>query len=578
MADIKVMNQKTINQLVVALLVLLFFIFLYGQVTSVAGIDITNTNSNSSGPTPPGQPAANPLGITPAAGPFSFAEPTIRLAAGLQDGTGEIILRSSTQQSGPPTLKDVDLPRPLAARVTFEQVPDSNAPANSYRYRATIYGLPPASSQQHYAVVTSADNKTQTLLYTLTNQPAGNFSWSISKLPDPWVFSEGLTDDGACTAFSVTAKDASATNVIISSTLVEQSTKNAITLDSLRLCNSGKKCDGTEPITVQANVPTAFQLCTTKTFHGNFHGTLVLAAREKPDGDIILQNAQFSSFLAKTIGFVLILLGVALAFLAKVWARAKLERDQALVPVTVMRTQLNTLAETLRQLKPEVYRKVPTNINAAIKTLLDELSDRVLDSHQFLPPRVPNPFGFTVDATGFKAYLENRNPRVRLLSILVNAGVVPAVKEDNGTLTDAQRAAVTTAIQNIDAIVNATPEPSADQASQEALQIVATLHATLFPPPPNVINPQVAFVPAATSTTFESLQLEIQSISKAIWLLYGILTALSGLGVLILNNPGYGVPLDYLFALFWGFGLPMAIQSLGPSSAASALNISIAKG
>jgi hypothetical protein len=31
--------------------------------------------------------------------------------------------------------------------------------------------------------------------------------------------------------------------------------------------------------------------------------------------------------------------------------------------------------------------------------------------------------------------------------------------------------------------------------------------------------------------------------------LYGFLTALSGLAVLVLNNPGYGVPLDYIFAL-----------------------------
>jgi len=567
--ELKMMHRKEISLMALALLVV--FAFLLGQGPSAAGARSDNTNS--SGPSQPVPPVANPLASTLVpAGPFSFAEPTVRLAAGLQDGTGEIILRSSTPQSGPPTLQDVDLPRPLAARVTFEQIPDSNAPANMWRYRATVYGLAPASSQQHYATVTDADKKTQTLLYTVTNQPAGSFSWSISKLPDPWVFSTGPTADaGACTAFSVTAKDASATNVAVSSTLVEQSTKNGITLDNLRLCNSGKKCDGTEPITLQANVPTALQLCTTETFHGTYHGAIVLAAREKPDGDIILQNAQFSSFLAKLGGFVLILIGVAVAFVAKVWARAKLERDQALVPVTLMRTQLNALAETLRQLKPEVYRKVPTKLNEAIQTLLGELSDSVLDSQKFLPPTVANPFGFTVNAEGFKAYLEARNPRIKLLSVLVNEGVVPAVTENNGTPADTQ-AAVTAAIKNIDALVKTTPD--ADQALVEVQQILDTLHRTLFP---NVLNSQVAFVPAAASTSFEALQLEIQTISKAIWVLYGILTAVSGLAFLILNNPGYGVPLDYIIALFWGFGLPTMVQSLTPGSAASALNISIAK-
>jgi len=575
MTQLKIMNRKTISLMAVALLVV--FAFLLGQGPAVVGAGSDNTNS--SGPSQPVSPVANPLGtgLGPA-GPFSFTEPTIRLAAGLQDGTGEIILRSSSQQSGPPTLQDVDLPRPLAARVTFEQIQDSNAPANTWRYRAVVYGLAPASSQQHYATVTAADKKTQTLLYTVTNQPAGSFSWSVSKLPDPWVFSTGPTAaDGACTAFSVTAKDASATNVSVSSTLVEQSTKNAITLESLRLCNSGKKCDGTEPITLQANVPTALQLCTTETFHGIYHGAIVLAAREKPDGEVILQNALFSSFLAKLGGFVLILIGVAVAFVAKVWARAKLERDQALVPVALMRTQLSALAETLSQLKPEVYRKDPTNLNEEIKTLLGELSDNVLDGQKFLPPRVPNPFGFTVNAEGFKAYLEARNSKVHLFSILVNDGVVAAVNEDNGSLTDQQQAVVKAAIKNIDAIVNTTPAPSADQALQNVRGIVARLHDTLFPPTPNVIAPQDAFVPAAARPGFEALQLEIQTISKAIWVLYGILTAVSGLAFLILNNPGYGVPLDYVIALFWGFGLPTMVQSLTPGSAASALNISIAK-
>src|SRR6185369_12881361 len=146
--------------------------------------------------------------------------------------------------------------------------------------------------------------------------------------------------------------------------LIEQSTKQAITLDSLRLCNSGSKCDGTQPITLQANMPTPLQLCTTRTFHGNYRGAIVLASREKPDGDIILQNAQFSSFSAKFWGFVLILVGVAVAFVAKVWARGRLERDQALVPVARMRTQLNALDKALRQLTPEVYRGVPLKIKS----------------------------------------------------------------------------------------------------------------------------------------------------------------------------------------------------------------------
>jgi hypothetical protein len=529
------------------------------------------------GPTPgaggsPSQPTnpsgtALPTALLPA-GPFSFSDPTVRLPAGVQDGTTEIILRSSTEQAAAPTLTDVELPRPLAAKVTFEVTPDKT-PATTWRYRAIVQGLTLATTQQHYALVTYAGNKTQHLLYTVTNQPAGAFSWSISKLPDPWVSSKGLTDeDVTCTAFTVTTKDAPATNVTVSSSLVEQTTKNAITLDSLRLCASGSKCDGTQPINVQANVPTPLQLCTTKTFHGSFRGTVVLASREKPEGETILQAAQFSSLVAKLIGFLLILLGVFLGFAARVWARARLERDQALVPVTLMRTQLTALKEALAKLKP-AYRDAPSNIHTEIKTLLDDLSDNKLDSQRFLPPSFPGPFGFTVDAAGFKTYLEARNTRVQRLSMLVNEGVVPAANEDNGTLTAAQEALVVTAIKNIDAMVNTTPAPSADQVRG----IVTNLHSDLT----GVAQPLGAFVPTPVSRSFEVLQLEIQRISKAIWVLYGILTALSGLVVLILNNPGYGLPVDYIFAIFWGFGLPTMITSLTSGSAATALNISIAK-
>ena len=556
-------NQKALGLLAATLLLLVFCASLLGQSPS--------PSASQPAASPPGAAAGTAAGTasgtasTPA-GPFSFADPIVRLPAGVQDATVDMILRSSTPQPAPPTLKAVDLPQPLAAKAAFQAVEDKNAPPNTWRYRVSIYGLAPATSQQHYAVVTYGDNKTQPLVYTLTNQPAGTFSWSVSKMPDPWVASGG---DGACTAFTVTTRDAPATDVTVSSTLIEQTTKEGITLDSLRLCPAGSKCDGTQPVTIAANVPTALQLCTTKSFHGKFDGSVVLASRQKPDGDIVLQHAQFSSDGAKLFGFALILAGVVLAFVAKVWARALLDRKQALLPATRMRGQLAAMKKLLDQLDPH-YKDAPAKIRAAITELDDELSDAMLDSRHFLPPKVPNPFGFTVDAAGYKTYLELRNPRIQLLSILVNEGVVPASKEDVGNPPSiTKKDLVKTAIKDIDTIASG-PAPSADQASQRVLQILTTLRSALS----GGAAGAMAVMPQA-NRTLESLQLEVETISKGVWVLYGLLTALSGLVVLILNNPGYGVPLDYVLAFFWGFGLPMAVQSLVPGSAATALNISV---
>jgi hypothetical protein len=510
------------------------------------------------------------LGATDSNNPFSFADSTIRISSTAQDGSAEITLRSSAELSTPPTIRDFDLPRPSAAMVIFELIKDDKPHSNSWRFKATVTGLSPANAlQQRYAVIEYADDKTQTISYLLTNQPAGSFAWVISKPPDPWVASPWLPDS-ACTGFVVTPKGSPATGITLGSvSLIEQNTKEAITVDDLLLCRDGR-CGA--PFDLPADVPSRLQLCTTRSFHGNFHGGVTLAALQKLDGDIILQNLDFSSFITKSFGVIVIGAGVFLAWWSKIWARARLERDQALMPALVMRTQLRTLQQVLGQLR-QPYRDAPTNLKTAIETLLGELTDTVLDESQFLPPKFPSPYGYSVDAAGYKAYLEARNPKVQLYAVLVRQGVVGAEAQDNGTLTQDQQVLVRSAIVTIDKISVSVPLPTADQATAQIQLIEMQLQNKLFPG----LEAPAAAPPANQAREYESLSLEIRSISKGVWLLYGILTTLSGTAVLILNNPGFGVPLDLLFAFFWGFSLPTTIGALAPGSAATALNIPIAK-
>jgi hypothetical protein len=509
------------------------------------------------------------------ASPFSFADPTVRIPSTVQDGAGQVTLRSTIEQSTAPSIRDVELPRPFAATIKFDLIKDADSPKNSWRFAVTVTGLSPANAmQQRYAIVEYTDKKTQTIPYFLTNQPPSAFAWTISKPPDPWVHSDWLPSVG-CTALTVTPKDSPATGLTISSAnLVEQVTKQAITAGDLRLCRN-EQCTGSDSIDLPPNTPTRLHLCTTSAFHGNFHGTVALASLQRPDGDTILQNIDLSSFLLKILGVIAIGVGVFLAWWSKVWARARLERDQALMPAVVMRTQLRTLQQVLCQLRAP-YRAVPTNLNQSITDLLGELDDTVLDQQKFLPPQFPNPYGYSVDAAGYKAYLEARNPKIQLLSALIRQGVVRADAEDNGTLTAAQQAQVATAISNIDRICINTPQPTAEQALALVQPILTNLHNILFPPPAGA-PPAAPLPPANPAREYEVLSLEMQSISKGVWLLYGVLTALSGLVVLILNNPGFGVPVDFVFAFFWGFGLPTTVGALAPNSAATALNIPIAK-
>ena len=500
-----------------------------------------------------------------------FVEPVIRIAVGSDVGTATATFKSTKVQPSAPRLEDVALPLP-AATVKFSPLEATQppAPSNTWRYKIEIAGLVPAGvTQQRYAKATYADQTTETFSYTVSNVAASAFSWAISKPPDPWVSSEIPLGPG-CTSFTVTPKDSVATNVRVSAALVEETTKAAITGDKLRLCTGREACKEDKPIELlPANSPTELMLCTTETFHGTFTGPVNLVAREKPEGEAILQKVQFSSFLAKLLGFILIVLGVAIAWLAKVYARARLERNQALLPAIEMRVQLESLRSRLDAMNP-IYGSLCINVRNLIASLLEQLSTEELDKRQLIPPKLPNPFATARDNSGYKKYLEDRNPQIQLVATLIKDGIAKAVAKDTGSISPELREKIKAAVSDIDAIANTSPLPTPSQALPLILTILQRLETEL-----GIEGEPVA--PPTALQEFNIVSLEIETISKGIWILYALLTALAGLAVLILNDPGFGTPLDLLFTFFWGFGLPITVSNLAPGSVATALNISIAR-
>ena len=146
-------------------------------------------------------------------------------------------------------------------------------------------------------------------------------------------------------------------------------------------------------------------------------------------------------------------------------------------------------------------------------------------------------------------------------------GIEKAVAKAPGSVNEK----VKTAVRDIDAIANASPLPTSSQALPLVQAILARLETQLGSPTGEPERPLTAVQELSV------IKLEIETISKGIWILYAVLTALAGLVVLILNNPGFGTPLDFVYAFFWGFGLPISVTSLTAGSVATALNISIAR-
>jgi hypothetical protein len=520
-------------------------------------------------------PTSSAFADEKSAGPFSIVEQPIRIAPASQDGTTEITLRSSDPQTTPPGLADVELPHPPAAIVKFELISQPSQPQTTWRFKVIVSGLLPAAvTQQRYAVVSYGKGQKQTIPYSLTNTQNA-FAWNIGKMADPWVAAEWWTGP-SCIGFTVTPKDGPATNVnLAASALVEQSTKHALSIDKLLICEDGKKeCGENGPLNLPANTPTRLMLCTTESVHGNFHGALTLTSVQKPDGEALLQNASFSSGVAKLAGFLVLCVGVVLAWWTKVWARARLERDQSLLPAVLLKSYVVALQRMLSEL-PTEYKNAASSTAKLLDAIGNDLSDSALDGHQFLPPSFPSPYGYTVDTAGYKAYIEARSNQIQLLSLIVKEGVSVAAGKDNDRLTAPRRTLIADAIRSMDALGTKVPPLTPDQLRQSLQTILAGLQNALYPAPgAGAMAPQLG-APLPTET--QTLQIDIQRIGKGIWLVYGALTTLSGLAVLILNNPGFGVPLDFIFAFFWGFGLPTTVGSLTPSSASSALNISISK-
>ena len=69
--------------------------------------------------------------------------------------------------------------------------------------------------------------------------------------------------------------------------------------------------------------------------------------------------------------------------------------------------------------------------------------------------------------------------------------------------------------------------------------------------------------------------MSIDQISASIWIAWAVLTWIIGFVVLILNQPGFGVPLDFLYCLVWGFGIPAVGQQLTATSATTALGVTL---
>jgi hypothetical protein len=497
---------------------------------------------------------------------FGFVDPVVAIGAGQTDGTGEVVLRVAGRPC-PATLADsVPKPNPLvpgALTIDFLLGPTEAVEGGSLcHFVAKVKDLPANSAQKRSAMF-PLGGASRRLVYWLTNRAPA--ALAISPPVDPWV-----VHSSRCTALSVNPGDLPVTGLrLLQSTLLEDSSKEPIGLSDLVLCSPGP-CQETTPLAFPEGQSNTLSICLKEGFAGSgkYSGKLVLGTARRADFQSIDLKLYKSGTGIRILGFFLICVGIGGSYWLKVAAKSQLDRLQALAPAAFITEQFSALRKRLEAL-PQGYQDLLKATLTEIDTQVDALSPKKLEL--FLPPRVPSPFGAPpVESAAYKTFLEGKNAPLASLRELVRGAEAIRVLD---LLHPGNQPDVDTALTKI-AALSARAD---DQVHDEVNAILAILKTAVTPSSSQRTSSAFQLSSSRSALSFEQIQVRIEHLSGAVWILWGLLTSLAGLDYLILGNPGFGTLLDLVFCVFWGFGIPTVLTQLTPTAVNTALGVSVVR-
>jgi hypothetical protein len=381
-------------------------------------------------------------------------------------------------------------------------------------------------------------------------------SWSIDPPASPWNIR-----DSRWAEFAVTiSPNAGDTKVKVShSTIVDSDTGRgaSVSAGQFHVCPakdvSLDKCDknfaipksetqtkATVWLFVDGNVP-----------NGSFTGNLYLDTEPLTDTKTLQLTINHSTHDAKVWGVVTILAGVVLAWGITVFARSRINRDQALLPVALLRQKISDIQAELVSI-PGDLKSCTTNTLQQISTVLKSLSVNNLDQQQLLPPSVPAWVQSTTQATAYQTFLQAKSQIADNLGVIA-AGIEAAANLER-TIPPARLPDLQTLGQKIDQLSTTLPQPSATLQAQ-----IQTLFDAWNATPQALALGAAQFLamPGPSPVTAYSLRMEIQTITLLFWTVWGALSVVIGLSVLVMPAPGFGTTADYIRCALWGFGLPL---------------------
>lgn len=360
-----------------------------------------------------------------------------------------------------------------------------------------------------------------------------------------------------------------ATNLrVVHATLQEAITGAQLPATSLALCRSGG-CG--ERVSLGRRAANRVELAVDSSFRhkGTFTGNVFLASDENPAGFAPFELTVLSTtHSTRWAGAGLILAGIAVGLLVTVVLRHRALRLQALLPAT-------RLADQARGLRAEVQAAEKLGDTPLPETLarLERVSSELAESNLEALGYVPGRFAPTVPATDASAaygeFLERIAHEIAVVQLVVVRGFRPVA----AMWPQQQLPAINAALCKLDPIAAHTASIDA------AAPLVAAVRTELDVAGKTALHAERVEEPAGRPSVQE-VRVAFQRTNASLWLVWALVTWVTGIVALIATNYAFGAGLDYYKCFLWGIGVQVAgnqLQQLTPSSVATAFSISMPK-
>jgi hypothetical protein len=504
------------------------------------------------------------------ASPFAFASDfrTKDTVVNLSSGSGEIVIigeklnTAELQQGDKAVLTDFNRIDKLTFVLDKSKTEHLSADSIAWHFKVATTSTPPSSPQTRQLSFSLGRSPDHPIAVTLTGQKtdAKIAGWTVDGPTSPWNISRVRAIDFVVVTIGTGLKGIRLTH----SSLIDSGPGRGIPLplNHLHICK--KQTDDAKSCPEMALLDgsrTTLWLVVDDEFkeNGNFVGSVQMDTDPLGDTKNVSLTIQQSSCGAQLVGAALIGIGVLIAWLVLAYGRTRISRAQALLPATLLREKVASLLLTISKLPPPLLGKMATT-EQVLGDLSSKLSEAYLDAQNYLPPSIPSVIGTaSIQLGAYQAFLQICSQKIEDLEIIVNEGLVPAASKYAPGMPAGSLQALQALVGDIDALSGNLP-----QADQVLRNTIGNIFKTW--------NTQVVTlamggalslsIPQARPKTIVELRMQIQLLTRVFWLVWGGLALLLGIAVLIIPNTGFGGPMDLIRCFFWGFGLPVAGQSL----------------